>query len=472
MQTIISNEIRIESPTPEIISWCNRYLVYDNPEYQQLKRMGKDDYIRWKHIPEKIYLYYLDGDILVVPYGCLYALLPAFNRAGCKIYQSFNNAPDISFRGSKVQGIDEFFDYQEDAVNAALAAKSGVIVAGCGAGKTYLGMELIKRLGKRALWLCHTGDLLRQAKDDLLKLYPMAKVGLTTEGKLEIGEDITISTVQTMCKIDPNLYKDKFGVIICDEAAHVCGTPTKLKMFTSVLSKIPARYKFGLTATPVRADGLINAMYAYIGTNPNGTFSPTYKVDRERVKTMEAEHIRIDLDYPITMRDQMQFLDSAGMTDYMKLIPFLCEKQARNEAIVENVVKCAQEGRKQIVLSLRVEHCKVLVQMLQERGINAVLCVGETPAKRREKILKQQIGWDVIVATYALLKEGVSIKELDTLHFCSPAKEKVLIVQCAGRIERYLEGKKQPLIYDYVDTNIPYCEKAYTQRRRALKKRF
>lgn len=392
MQAIISNEIRIENPTPEIISWCNRYLVYDNPEYQQLKRMGKDDYIRWKHIPEKIYLYYLDGDILVVPYGCLYALLPAFNRAGCKIYQSFNNASDISFRGSKVQGIDEFFDYQEDAINAAIAAKSGVIVAGCGSGKTYLGMELIKRLGKRALWLCHTGDLLRQAKDDLLKLYPMAKVGLTTEGKLEIGEDITISTVQTMCKIDPNLYKDKFGVIICDEAAHVCGTPTKLKMFTSVLSKIPARYKFGLTATPVRADGLINAMYAYIGANPNGTFSPTYKVDRERVKTMEAEHIRIDLDYPITMRDQMQLLDSAGMTDYMKLIPFLCEKQVRNEAIVENVVKCAQEGRKQIVLSLRVEHCKVLVQMLQERGINAVLCVGETPAKRREKILKQQIG--------------------------------------------------------------------------------
>lgn len=472
MQAIISNEIRIENPTPEIISWCNRYLIYDNPEYQQLKRMGKDDYIRWKHIPEKIYLYYLDGDILVVPYGCLYALLPAFNRAGCKIYQSFNNASDISFRGSKVQGIDEFFDYQEDAINAAIDAKSGVIVAGCGSGKTYLGMELIKRLGKRALWLCHTGDLLRQAKDDLLKLYPMAKVGLTTEGKLEIGEDITISTVQTMCKIDPSLYKDKFGVIICDEAAHVCGTPTKLKMFTSVLSKIPARYKFGLTATPVRADGLINAMYAYIGANPNGTFSPTYKVDRERVKTMEAEHIRIDLDYPITMRDQMQLLDSAGMTDYMKLIPFLCEKQARNEAIVENVVKCAQEGRKQIVLSLRVEHCKVLVQMLQERGINAVLCVGETSAKRREKILKQQIGWDVIVATYALLKEGVSIKELDTLHFCSPAKEKGLIVQCAGRIERYLEGKKQPLIYDYVDTNIPYCEKAYTQRRRALKKRF
>lgn len=472
MRAIVSNEIRIEDPTPEVTSWCQRFLVYNNPEYQQMKRLGKEDVIRWKRIPEKIYLYYYDGRILVVPYGCLYALLPAFSRADCKIYQSFNKAPDISFKTAKAQGIDEFFDYQEDAIEAAMAAKSGVIVAGCGSGKTYLGMELIRRLGKRALWLCHTGDLLRQAKDDLLKLYPMAKIGLTTDGKLDIGEDVTISTVQTMCKIDSALYKDKFDVIICDEAAHVCGTPTKLKMFTSVLSKIPARYKFGLTATPTRADGLINAMYAYLGANPNGTFSPTYKVDRSRVKTMEAQHIRVNLDYPLTMRDQMQILDSAGMTDYVKLIPFLCEKQTRNDAIVENIVKCAEEGRKQIVLSLRVEHCKILVKMLQDRGINAVLCVGETPAKQREKILKQQVDWDVIVATYALLKEGVSIKELDTLHFCSPAKEKGLIVQCAGRIERYLEGKKQPLIYDYVDTNIPYCERAYTERKRALRRRF
>lgn len=472
MRAILSNEIRIEDASPEIMAWCRRFLIYNNPEYQQLMRMGKEDYIRWKHIPEKIQLHYMDGNILVAPFGCLYALLPMLEQNSCTIYQKFNDNAEISFKDAKVQGIDSFFDYQEDAITAAIKAKGGVIVAGCGSGKTYTGMELIHRIGKRALWLCHTGDLLRQARDDLLKLYPTAKIGLTTEGKLDIGEDITISTVQTMCKIDPNLYKDKFDVIICDEAAHVCGTPTKLKMFTSVLSKIPARYKFGLTATPARADGLINAMYAYVGMNPNGTFSPVYKVERERVRTMEAQHIRIDINNELTIVDKMQFLDTAGMTDYMKLVTFLCEKQSRNATIVDNIVKCAKEGRKQIVLSLRIEHCKVLVQMLQKRGVNAVLCIGETSAKKREAILKQQIDWDVIVATYSLLKEGVSIKELDTLHFCSPAKEKGLIVQCAGRIERYLEGKKQPLIYDYVDIDIPYCERAYKQRKSALKRRF
>ena len=459
MRAIISNEIRIEGASPEIKAWCKRFLIFDNPDYQQLKRMGKEDLIRWRRIPEKIQLHYIDGDILVVPFGCLYARVPMFKRENCTIYQKFNNNAEISFKNDKARGI-EFFDYQEDAIAAAMNAGSGVIVAGCGSGKTYLGMELIRRIGKKALWLCHTGDLLRQARDDLLKLYPTAKIGLTTDGVLNIGEDVTISTVQTMCKIDPCLYKDKFDVIICDEAAHVCGTPTKLKMFTSVLSKIPARYKFGLTATPTRADGLINAMYAYIGMNPNGTFSPTYKVERERVNTMEAQHIEVDIDNRLTIFDKMQFLDTAGMTDYTKLVNFLCGRQSRNETIVDNIVKCAKEGRKQIVLSLRVDHCEVLVKMLQERGVNAKLCVGKTSAKKREEILKQQVDWDVIVATYSLLKEGVSIKELDTLHLCSPAKEKGLIVQCAGRIERYLENKKQPLNYDYVDMDIPYCERA------------
>ncbi len=472
MRTIISNDIRIENPTPDIRVWCKEYLTFTNPEYSQLMRMGKENTIRYRHIPEKLAVYSEDGDILTVPFGCLNALRTRIERGSDKIYQSFNKPSPISFKNAKAQGIDSFYDYQEDTINSALEAKGGVLVAGCGAGKTYLGMELVRRLGQRALWLCHTGDLLRQAKDDLLKLYPMAKIGLTTEGELKIGEDITIATVQTMSKIDPYLYKDKFNVIICDECAHVCGTPTKLKMFTSVISKIPARYKFGLTATPVRADGLINAMYAYIGTNPNGTFSPTYKVDRERVNTMEAEHIKLEIESGFNESNMWRIYDTSGMLDYNKLITELGANQARNEFIVDNIVKCDKEHRKQIVLCLRVDHCERLVEMLQKRGVNALLCVGRVTAKQREKILKQQVDWDVIVATYALLKEGVSIKELDTLHFCSPAKEKGLIVQCAGRIERYLEGKKQPIIYDYVDMDVPYCVNAYKKRKTALKKRF
>ena len=55
-------------------------------------------------------------------------------------------------------------DYQQKAVNAALSCQwhQGVLVAPCGAGKTEIGMALIARLGRPALWITHTLDLAQQ----------------------------------------------------------------------------------------------------------------------------------------------------------------------------------------------------------------------------------------------------------------------------------------------------------------------
>lgn len=339
---------------------------------------------------------------------------------------------------------------------------------------TRMGIETIHRIGRKALWLCMTGDLLRQAKRDMEELYPSIKIGLTTEGKLEIGEDVTISTVQTLSRIDPALYKNEFDVIICDECAHVCSFPSKLQMFGKVLSNIPARIKIGLTATPSRSDaGMIRAMYAYIGTDNKGEFAPTYKVDRSLVKTIQAIHEKVELQNGYDDVDNMlDIYDSSGMIIYNDLIAALSDDNDRTDKIVDNVVKCDLQGRKQVVLALRVEHCKIIVEKLLERGVKAVLCTGAVTAKRRNEILTGKVDWQCLVATYSLLKEGVSIKELDTLHLATPIKEKAMIVQSVGRIERYMENKKQPIVYDYVDMDIPYCVKAYDARRRALKTRF
>lgn len=267
-----------------------------------------------------------------------------------------------------------------------------------------------------------------------------------------------------------NYFANNYLVHNC---AHVSGSPTKLTMFSKILSKISARYKYGLTATPKRSDGLINAMYFYLGTNPNGDIKPTFKVEKERVKTIPSLHKRVDIQTSYTEEELLyRIYDSSGMLVYNNLISILSEDDERTNKIIDNVVQCKKEGRKQVVLTLRVEHCQKIVRKLKERGIKTELVVGKVSAKQREKILKQQVEWDVIVATYSLLKEGVSIKELDTLHMVTPIKDKAMVVQCAGRIERYLPNKKQPIVYDYVDIDVPYCEKRYIDRRRALKSRF
>ena len=66
---------------------------------------------------------------------------------------------------------------------------------------------------------------------------------------------------------DPDFYRivEEEDVIIDDECQHCCGTPTKVTQFYKVISSLSARYKIGLTATPKRADGLEQSMFALLG---------------------------------------------------------------------------------------------------------------------------------------------------------------------------------------------------------------
>lgn len=468
MQVEISKDIKIFEPTQDVLNWIDNNLIINNPIYQQMKILGKEDTIKWKHIPEKLNLYSKRYGTYVIPFGCLKALWVLLKQGDVKI--NFNNAGDISFKND-VSTIN-YYDYQERAIQYMVNAKGGVLVSPAGSGKTYMGIEIIKRIGKKALWICHTGDLLRQAKRDLLALYPSAKIGITTNGKLEIGEDITISTVQTLVNIEPKLYQDAFDVVMVDESVHCVSSPTQMKMFGEVVSSINARYKYGLTATPSRSDGMIKAMYVYLGSNDKGLFDATYKIDRSEVKTIEAIHQKYELVSSFPQEMMYEIYDTSGMLVYNKLIEYLSTNQERTNKICDNIKLCDMEGRKQVVLCSRVEHCEEIVKQLQAMGLKALLCVGKISPKKREEILKQEVEWDIIVATYSLLKEGVSVKDLDTLHLVTPMKDRATIVQCAGRIERFKENKKQPIIYDYVDIEIPYCEKVYNERRRALKKRF
>ena len=60
---------------------------------------------------------------------------------------------------------------------------------------------------------------------------------------------------------------------------------------------------------------------------------------------------------------------------------------------------------------------------------------------------------------------------LDRLHLASPQKDKAIVKQSVGRIERRLKGKDDAIVYDYLDNDIGYCRKAYRKRVNILKKR-
>lgn len=465
MEVVISNKIYVENYSQELLQWVEKNLTIINPKWQTLKKMGKDDTIYRCHIPQYIKIYSQRGNTLIIPFGCLRGIWEFIKNE--KLVLKLNDSDyNISNKNNPVK-LNLFF-YQKEAIGKMVKAKGGVLVSPCGSGKTICGIEIIHWIGKRFLWITHTGDLLRQTLSRMLHLYPTLDIGLITEGEINIGKDGCIATVQTLSNVDVEDFKDYFDVIVVDECAHVSGAPTLTKMFQKVLDSFPARYKFGLTATPSRSDTLINTMYAYLGLSPQGYFEPTFKVDKEKVKTMIAEHQKVDIPFAI----DFNMLNADGTFDYFRLIEFISNNKKRNDIIVENVIENKNKGRKQVILCQLVSHCEYLQQQLLEKGVKSELLVGKVKPKARDRILNNPNEWDVIVSTYKLLKEGVDVKELDTLHLCTPQVDKATVVQCVGRIERFANNKQQPIVYDYVDTKIPYCENSFTKRFRFIKKRY
>lgn len=447
-----------------LINWCEENLIVDNPKYVELLKQGKEDLIRIKHVPEKLYLYARKGNTLILPFGCLYGIWNFIKD--WQIDLKLNHSSELSISNDVLP--IQLYDYQERAVSAMVKAKGGILVAPCGSGKTIMAIELIHRLNRKFLWLTHTTDLLNQAYDDMHQLFPKLDIGIITDGKINIGRDGAIATVQTLSNIDKELYYDQFEIVVCDECSHVNGSYTMQKMFSKIIENVPARYKYGLTATPERSDTMIKSMYTLIGMSKNGEFSPTYKIDRREVKTIESLHYKFD----IPLNYGYSILSTDGTLDYNRLIDSLSDNDERNKIVLENIEKCYNEGRKQCVLCHRVRQVEYLYDKLIEKGYKVVMVVGKSNKNKRKQILENTNEWDIIIATYQLFKEGISINELDTLHLVTPQKRKGIIVQCAGRIERYMENKKQPIVYDYVDVNIPYCLGAYRKRKSSLKNRF
>ncbi len=65
----------------------------------------------------------------------------------------------------------------------------------------------------------------------------------------------------------------------------------------------------------------------------------------------------------------------------------IMENEERNKAIVETAYKLAKQGHRVLIDVKRIEHGKILVEMLKQRGINAEFLSSKSP--NRWKILEK-----------------------------------------------------------------------------------
>lgn len=391
MNIKVDSVITIINPSKEIKKYCKEFLTLKNPEIQRKQAMG----FYTGNLKPTIYLYSKKDNNYILPIGCL-----------DDIWKINPNLKDYTINFGKHEKIDfpklsfEPYPYQEKAINAMIKAKRGILKANCGSGKSICAINIIQRLGYKAIIIVQTMEILNQFKEYCLNVMNLKtnEIGIIAAGKVEIGEKVTIALRQTLCKIDLLKYKFEFNTIICDECQNISSNPSCITQYEKILNNLAAEYRISLSATPRRNDGLTNSMFALCG-------KIKHEITSEEVadKTIKAQIQPIYTNYKMPYICQK----SDGTLDYVKMPTALATNIDRNKIILE-LLKQNKENYC-LILSDRLEGLKLLQEELGEgMMIDGSMTSKKAKQQREENIQKMREKKEhFLFASFSLARERI-----------------------------------------------------------------
>ena len=258
-----------------------------------------------------------------------------------------------------------------------------------------------------------------------------------------------------------NYFANSILVHNCHKAV---GSPTKVMQFYRVLSNLACRYKFGVTATPKRADGLEQSMFALLG-------DIVYEVGRDAIAgtTCPVKVQEIETGY---FPDLEIALAGDGTINYAGLIQDMTTNEKRF-AFVLRTIEDLPENTPVLVLANRVEYLKQLDQAYTRKSkcLSGMGVSKAAKAERKNALKALNTGEiDCLFATYQLAKEGLDVPNLRYVVFATPEKDPTTVQQAAGRVGRKAEGKAYGTVIDFVDDF--GMLKGWTKKRRKINKKL
>ena len=158
-----------------------------------------------------------------------------------------------------------------------------------------------------------------------------------------------------------------------------------------------------------------------------------------------------------------------------KIYAEIISDHQRNRIIIEDVLCVLKLGHSPLILTERKEHAAYFAQYLSGFCKNVVLMVGGQSTKElafiREKLATTPDNEErLIIATGRYIGEGFDDGRLDTLFLTMPISWHGTLAQYAGRLHRAHQRKKEVVIYDYVDYQIPMLARMAEKKMRGYTK--
>ena len=307
-------------------------------------------------------------------------------------------------------------DYQIDLLQMTVDAfKKGfhrpLIVAPCGAGKSYLFASMVQRTKGEVLVLTHRQEL-KQQHERLLN-----DLGIT---------NARVSMILTEANRLGRYSKP--SLIIADEA-HLSRSNSWVKVI-----EYYDTYTIGLSATPCRLDGKpLGDIYDCLIEGVDAK----WLIENKRLAPYEY--------YAPTLVDTSNLRVVCG--DYViSELEQLMNERAIYGDVIEHYRKFA-EGERAIAYCVSVGHARTTAEAFNNAGIRSAFLSANTPTRERQQIMDDfRNGLITVLCNVGIIAEGISIDEVSCCMLLRPTESVALGVQQMMRCMRYKPGKTAKII--------------------------
>jgi len=461
MDLTCSNVIEIQKATLEEKGKIRRLFSLSNPKYSQYKRMFPNRFTP-KNIPKTIPYYAENSGGIFVPGGSLHILEKHFDIKKIERPEGVSRVPSI-----KLTEPIEPREWQVEALDIIKGMSShgnGIFKVPTAGGKSIFGALIINELKTKTLIICETTIIFEQWIAIIEDLFKM-KAGKIKAKDFKV-EDITVAMSQTLSnrKKEMDEYKGEFGLVLVDEcqmigpSASITSDSVYNRMGVSV-QRIPSPFKFGLTDAAMRSDGQ--------GASINFVIGPILF----EVPFDELEEFGAVIKPKLVVRKTELQIDPQKLKDglYVECVWDLIKDDARLNLILKDLLK--EEKEYNLVLANNKTFLRMLLGALLSKnpdlGSRVAIITGNTPKKMREKYLELARNGKVnfLFAT-SLADRGMDIPILNRLHLVFPSKFEGNNKQRLGRVVRSCLGKKEAIVYDYVDSEVSVFRRQFLNRNR------
>ncbi|AHL21943.1 DNA or RNA helicases of superfamily II [Thermococcus nautili] len=426
--------VKVEKAEPSVY-----FKIYDLLTY-------KKDYGKWEK-PESLY----DPYEKTFPVGLLPRVKKFLNSKGYRV----RIKDERQVRGVKLNSTwNEDYSlrrYQQRAVRKALKEKMGVLALPVGSGKTVVGLRIIHELDLSALIVVHTKELLYQWAEKVEELLGV-KAGIVGDNKWN-EENVTVAMIQTLLSRGVDKLKNDYAIVMFDE----CHRTSAAEKFYQLGISLPQVYRFGLSATPWRrVRGEEIKIEAVVGPI-------IYEVKAEDlIREGFLAKPRFEV---ITYESSMPSFSERYKELYEDVV---MNNDERNRAIVAKAKELVRKGHRVLIDVKRIEHGKILKEMLEKEGIKAEFL--SSKSQNRWEVLEAFKNGEIPVLISTLLKEGVDIPEISAIILAGGGKSDIMTIQTIGRALRPKKGMRA-VIVDVADDD-PLLYTHFIERQKALKQYY